>query len=140
NLGQIEADRPHRGTPVDADASRRTQGQVIDDIGVGHTVAADQITVIQLAQSTDIGKQAGTDAVLFGQAVRQGQFDRTDGIEVTAQSIGRGQVARAHTGRFKATEALTTLEEAVVDADRVTTPAGDITDRALNTDHPVRTD
>src|SRR5690606_11671548 len=64
----------------------------------------------------------------------------TDGVEVAAQGVGRGQVARAHAGRLEAAEGVSALEEAVVDPDRIAVPTANVAGLALEADHPVWTD
>src|SRR5690606_753693 len=121
-------------------ACRGPQRQIVDDARVRIAVGVDRVAVVQNTNRADIREQRGADAVFLGQAIRNGQLDGADDVEIAAQGVRGQDVARTDARRLEAAEAVAALEEAVVDADRVAAPARDVAGRGRGADHPVRGD
>ena len=95
--------------------------QIVTDGGRGRLHA-----LVELADGADVGEQRGLDAVLLGQEVRERQFRGHDGVELAAQRLVIGRIARADARGLEAAEGRAALEEAVVDADRVAAEGQDV--------------
>src|SRR3954454_7670502 len=120
---QIDANRSERRPPGNANASRHTDGMIIDQplrrncIGISDSV--------HIVQSTDVGECVAGNPEFIRQTDRESQFGAGAGKLIAAKRVVTYKFTRTNASRCEAAQAITAKEETVgnrhvlIDADDI---------------------